>query len=67
MSTNRETPQEAVRNALQYLADLDRLVLKLALFAGGAADAVAYEMLQVTASARRRLWEAITMLEGRNT
>ena len=67
MSTNRETPQEAVRNALQYLADLDRLVLKLALFAGGAADAVAFEMLQVTASARRRLWEAITMLEGRNT
>ena len=67
MSTNRETPQEAVRNALQYLADLDRLVLKLALFAGGAADAVAYEMLQVTASARRRLWEAITMLEGRKT
>ena len=64
LSVMPETPQEDIRNALQILGELDGQVLKLALFAGGAADVVAYELLHLTASARRRLWEAITKLEG---
>jgi hypothetical protein len=60
-----ETPQEDCRNALQFLSELEREALKMALFAGSGADLVVYDVLHLIAFTRGRVWAAIEKLEGR--
>jgi hypothetical protein len=56
-----ETPQEHIRNALMALDELEREFLAMQLILP---DDTAYKLYLPLATARGRLWRAISQLEG---